>query len=39
MWGKEVAARKLSEAGFGRVRVESLPHDPFNFYSIATPGQ
>lgn len=34
MWGKETALRMLREAGFGPVRVESLPHDLMNFYYI-----
>ena len=37
MWGKELALKMLKEAGFGRVRVESLPHDMLNFYYVATP--
>ena len=35
MWGKETALRMLQEAGFSSVRVESLPHDPLNFFYIA----
>jgi hypothetical protein len=35
MWGKEKAT-VLREAGFGPVRVETLPHDPMNYFYIAT---
>ncbi len=35
MWGKEMALQMLGEAGFGNVRVESLEHDPMNFWYIA----
>jgi 2-polyprenyl-3-methyl-5-hydroxy-6-metoxy-1,4-benzoquinol methylase len=35
MWGKPMALKMLAEAGFGHVRVETLPHDPMNFYYIA----
>jgi 2-polyprenyl-3-methyl-5-hydroxy-6-metoxy-1,4-benzoquinol methylase len=35
MWGKEKALEMLREAGFRRVRVESLPHDPLNYFYIA----
>jgi SAM-dependent methyltransferase len=38
MWGKDVALRMLRDAGFGRVDVESLPHDPMNFFFIVEPG-
>jgi hypothetical protein len=37
MWGREKALAMLREAGFGGVRVESLAHDPLNFYYIAAP--
>ncbi|MFO0891401.1 MAG: class I SAM-dependent methyltransferase [Isosphaeraceae bacterium] len=37
MWGKPLALKMLREAGFDDVRVESLPHDPLNFYYIAEP--
>lgn len=33
-WGKETALRMLKEAGFNDVRVETLPHDPINFYYV-----
>lgn len=36
MWGKEKALEMLKQAGFRNVRVESLPHDPINYYYIAT---
>lgn len=39
MWGKETALRMLEEAGFQEVRVEQLPHDPMNFYFLASPGK
>ncbi len=39
MWGKETALRMLEEAGFAEVRVEQLPHDPLNFYFLASPGR
>jgi hypothetical protein len=35
MGGKETAVRMLTEAGFGRVEVKSLPHDVINFYYTA----
>jgi ubiquinone/menaquinone biosynthesis C-methylase UbiE len=37
VWGKETALRMLREAGFGLVRVETLPHDAMNYYYVATP--
>ncbi len=39
MWGKETALRMLNEAGFDPVRVESLPHDPLNFFYIGSRSQ
>jgi hypothetical protein len=36
MWGREKATAMLREAGFGHVRIESLPHDVINDYYIAT---
>jgi 2-polyprenyl-3-methyl-5-hydroxy-6-metoxy-1,4-benzoquinol methylase len=39
MWGKEKALSMLNDAGFGDVRVETLPHDIINYYYIATPGK
>jgi ubiquinone/menaquinone biosynthesis C-methylase UbiE len=35
MWGREKALEMLSAAGFDAVRVETLPHDPINFYYVA----
>jgi SAM-dependent methyltransferase len=35
MWGREKALEMLGAAGFAGVRVETLPHDPLNFYYIA----
>ena len=37
-WGKELALTMLAEAGFGRVRVETLPHDMLNYYYVAALG-
>ena len=34
-WGKEKALEMLAAAGFSAVRVETLPHDPLNFYYVA----
>ena len=38
MWGEEKAREMLGEAGFTKVEVEQLPHDPFNNYFIITKG-
>lgn len=35
MWGKEKAIEMLNEAGFTKVEVKQLPHDPINYYYIA----
>lgn len=35
MWGKELALQMLQEAGFSQVRVETLAHDPMNFWYFA----
>ncbi|MFO0842737.1 MAG: class I SAM-dependent methyltransferase [Gemmataceae bacterium] len=35
VWGKELALHMLEVAGFGSVRVETLPHDLLNYYYIA----
>jgi 2-polyprenyl-3-methyl-5-hydroxy-6-metoxy-1,4-benzoquinol methylase len=35
MWGRERAVAMIQAAGFGDVRVESLPHDPLNYYYVA----
>lgn len=37
MWGTETAHEFLAEAGFGRVEMHRLPHDPINAYFIARP--
>jgi 2-polyprenyl-3-methyl-5-hydroxy-6-metoxy-1,4-benzoquinol methylase len=34
-WGKEKAQEMLHEAGFKQVRVETLRHDPLNYYYVA----
>ena len=34
MWGKELAVNMLKEAGFTRIEVKELPHDPINYYYI-----
>lgn len=36
MWGQEKAKEMLAAAGFTDVRVTELPHDPINYYYIAT---
>jgi hypothetical protein len=38
VWGKELALRMLAEAGFRDVRVDTLPHDPINYYYVAQTG-
>jgi 2-polyprenyl-3-methyl-5-hydroxy-6-metoxy-1,4-benzoquinol methylase len=35
MWGTATARRMLAEAGFRRVEVAALPHDPMNVYAVA----
>lgn len=35
MWGREQAVSMLQSAGFEDVRVETLPHDPLNYYYVA----
>ena len=35
MWGKEKAIQMLNNAGFSKVDVKELPHDPVNYYYIA----
>jgi hypothetical protein len=37
-WGIELAQQMLEEAGFQVDRVATLPHDPLNYYYLATPG-
>jgi hypothetical protein len=34
-WGSERALRMLAGAGFGRVAVERLTHDPSHLYFVA----
>ena len=34
MWGKELALDMLKDAGFTRIEVKELPHDPINYYYI-----
>ena len=34
MWGKELAAEMLKNAGFTQVEIKELPHDPINYYYI-----
>jgi SAM-dependent methyltransferase len=36
MWGKERATEMLGAAGFIDVRIATLPHDPLNYYYLAT---
>jgi ubiquinone/menaquinone biosynthesis C-methylase UbiE len=36
MWGRERALEMLAAAGFHDVRVETLPHDPINYYYLAS---
>lgn len=36
MWGRERALEMLAAAGFRDARVETLPHDPINYYYIAS---
>jgi SAM-dependent methyltransferase len=36
MWGEQKARELLAEAGFGQVKVESVPGDIFNSFYIAT---
>ncbi len=33
-WGHELAHQMLAEAGFGQVRMETLPHDELNYYYV-----
>lgn len=37
MWGKELATQMLNDAGFSKVDVKQLPHDPTNYFYIARP--
>ena len=36
MWGRELALEMLATAGFTDARVDELPHDPINYYYVAT---
>jgi hypothetical protein len=36
VWGKELAAAMIREAGFNSVEVKELEEDPFNAYYVAT---
>jgi len=36
MWGKELACKMLEDAGFTKVEVKQLPHDPINYYYVVT---
>jgi SAM-dependent methyltransferase len=36
MWGREKAVEMLGAAGFTNVQVSELPHDPINYYYVAT---
>jgi 2-polyprenyl-3-methyl-5-hydroxy-6-metoxy-1,4-benzoquinol methylase len=38
VWGRETAERMLAEAGFGKVVVNELEHDPLNCLYVATRG-
>jgi len=35
MWGREKATEMLHDAGFSKVEVKQLPHDPINYFYIA----
>ncbi len=35
MWGKEKAIEMLNDAGFSKVDVKQLPHDPINYFYVA----
>jgi SAM-dependent methyltransferase len=39
MWGREQALEMLGAAGFTKVRVDMLPHDPLNYYYVAVKSQ
>ena len=39
MWGREMAQQLLTEAGFGEVSIQQLPHDFMNDYYIGYPGK
>jgi hypothetical protein len=35
MWGKELAVKKLTEAGFKDINVKSVEEDIMNYYYLA----
>ncbi|MEJ2642123.1 MAG: class I SAM-dependent methyltransferase [Desulfosarcinaceae bacterium] len=37
MWGRQKAVALLKEAGFGQIKVESIPNDPFNLHFYCRP--
>ena len=37
MWGEQKARELLAEAGFGKVDMHLLDHDPFNAYYVVHP--
>lgn len=37
LWGEELAAEMLHDAGFGSIEVHHLEHDPQNAYTVARP--
>jgi 2-polyprenyl-3-methyl-5-hydroxy-6-metoxy-1,4-benzoquinol methylase len=37
MWGKELVTQMLKESGFSSIKVKELPHEPINYYYLATP--
>lgn len=36
MWGEERARQMLAEAGFGKLRIESIVSDPLRYYCVAS---
>jgi SAM-dependent methyltransferase len=38
LWGEELAAEMLHDAGFASIEVHHLEHDPQNAYTVARPG-
>jgi hypothetical protein len=38
LWGEELAAEMLRDAGFASIEVHHLEHDPQNAYTVARPG-
>ena len=39
LWGEELAAEMLRDAGFASIEVHHLEHDPTNAYTVARPGR